>query len=87
MDKKTYVADVAFESVRRNQLIVSEETERIAALLGAGYIHEMSGPVYAVSPVDQDDDSDTKLLERFEDLDVVEVMEEKPKRGRKPKDS
>jgi len=80
MVEKTYVADVAFESVRRGQVIVSEETERLEALLGAGYIHEMSGPVYATSAVDEkdseDEESESELLEHFEDLDVVEVSTE-----------
>lgn len=86
MDAKTYVADVAFESVRRGQVIVSPETERLTALLGAGYIHEISGPVYATSTGDWVDDADdSELLERFEELDEVEVAE-KPKRGRPRKE-
>jgi hypothetical protein len=84
MAEKTYIADVAFESVKLGQVIVSEETERLTALLGAGYIHEMSGPVYAISDW-VDDVDDKELLERFEDLDIVEVSTEPVKRGQRPK--
>jgi hypothetical protein len=77
MAEKTYVADVAFESIKYRQTITSEETERLTALLGAGYIHEVSGSVYATSVVREnnieDEESESELLERFEDLDVVEV--------------
>ena len=84
MAEKTYVADVAFESIRRGQVITSEETERLAALLGAGYIHEMNGPVYVAHADDYqaEDDTDEELLEHFEEQDVVE----KPKRGRPRKE-
>lgn len=82
--EKTYKADVAFEAVRRGDIIVSEETQRLTALLGAGYIHEVSGPVYAVTDVREDDlrdeDVEPELLERFEDLDVVEVAAPKPRK-------
>jgi hypothetical protein len=85
MAEKTYVADVAFESIKYRQTIVSEETDRLTALLGAGYIHEMSGPVFKVGSADYlksaagdwiDDSDEKELLERFEDLDVVEVSTE-----------
>lgn len=86
MDEKTYVADVAFEGIRYKQTITSKETERLSALLGAGYIHEVSGPVYAESAESDgdwvDDSGDSELLERFEDLDVVDVVVAKPRRGR-----
>lgn len=75
MAEKTYIADVAFESIGRGDVIVSEETQRLTALLGAGYIHEISGPVYEVSDW-ADEAGDKELLERFEDLDVVEVSTE-----------
>jgi len=84
MAEKTYIADVAFESIRLGEVIVAEETERLTSLLGAGYIHEMSGPVYAESDW-VDDAGDKELLERFEDLDVVEVSTDPVKRGRRPK--
>lgn len=82
MAEKTYVADVAFESVKVNDTIVSEETPRLAALLGAGYLHEMSGPVYAVTRTEEDD---SDLLERFEEADVVEVSTTPVKHGRRPR--
>lgn len=85
-NEKTYVAGVAFEAIAYNDVIVAEPTSRLEALLGAGYLHEVSGPVYAVSPVEagpaDDAEEDTALLERFEDADVVE----KRKRGRPRKE-
>lgn len=84
MAEKTYVADVAFESVKLGEVIVTEETQRLTALLGAGYIHEMGTPVYAAGDW-MDDADDKELLEHFEDLDVVEVSTEPVKRGRRPK--
>lgn len=80
MAEKTYVADVAFESVAVGDKIISEETQRLSALLGVGYIHEMSGPVYAVTDVEfkaalTGDDDENDLLETFEEQDVVETGE------------
>lgn len=77
MRKKTYVADVAFESVAVGDKIIAEPTQRLEALLGAGYLHEMSGPVYRVEKTnagpEEDSGEDAELLERFEDEDVVET--------------
>jgi len=79
MVEKTYVANVSFEAIQVGDWLVAEETPRLAALLGAGYIHEMTGPVYVAEPIEADVDEDD-AAERFEEMDVVESP---AKRGRR----
>lgn len=73
MAKKMYRAILAFESVRLNQVLVAKETERIVALVRSGYLKEVTetgDPIVDLI----DDGGDNELLERFEELDVVEVV-------------
>lgn len=46
-DSKTWRIDVEFEQFHRGQLVNCEPTERIASLVGAGYMHDVT-PVYEV---------------------------------------
>lgn len=84
MTEKTYVALVAHENVKFRQRVVTEPTPRMEALLGAGYYTaEEVALVADIETADWvDDAADTELLERFEELDVVEVVVERPKRRR-----
>lgn len=86
MAEKTYTVVVAHEAMKVGQKVTTEPTPRMEALLGAGYYHasDISWPMPVAEPVADwvDDAGDTELLERFEDLDVVEVVAAKPKRRR-----
>lgn len=86
MTEKTYVAVVAHEGVKLKQKITTEPTPRMEALLGAGYYAAEIQAVAAEPAADWVDDAeDSELLERFEELDVVEVVVEKPKTKRIPR--
>lgn len=91
MVEKTYVVAVAHENMKLGQQVTVEEghAARLESLLGAGYyyVKNVAWPVVEVraAELEQDGDwvddaSDKELLERFEDLDVVEVVTDKPKR-------
>lgn len=85
MAEKTYVARVAHENVKVGQRVVTEPTPRMEALLGAGYYtaDEVALVVDAGVIAGADAEAeDTELLERFEELDVVEVAPERPRRRR-----
>lgn len=56
-DVRTWQIDVQFEQFHRGQMVVSPETERIASLVGAGYMHELK-PVYSDRLEDQVDASE-----------------------------
>lgn len=94
MAEKTYVVAVAHENMTVGQTVIAEPTSRMEALLGAGYyyVKNVAYPVVEVrvASLEQaqdwvDDASDTELLERFEELDMVEVITKKPKRTASPK--
>lgn len=75
MTQKTYTAVVAHEGVKRGQRVTTEPTPRMEALLGAGYYTaEEVALVVDIADTNADDDIDHSLLERFEELDVVEVV-------------
>lgn len=84
MTQKTYTAVVAHEGVKRGQKVTTEPTPRMESLLGAGYY---TAEEVAVMIDDADysavDDTDHSLLERFEELDVVEVVATPRRRARK----
>lgn len=84
MAEKTYVARVAHENVKVGQRVVTEPTPRMEALLGAGYYTAEEAALVADIEMSDwvDDAEDTELLERFEELDVVEVVTAKPRRRR-----
>jgi hypothetical protein len=74
MAEKTYQVDVSHESMAAGDRFVSKETPRLAALVGVGYMHEVEAYAQVDDWVDEADDA--QLLERFEDLDAVEVLGE-----------
>lgn len=82
MNEKTWQVDVSFEGMRMSDRFTAEETPRLAALVGAGYLHEVT-PVY--EPAEEDADEGGELLERFEDQDEVETLPQ-PRRGRRAKE-
>lgn len=80
MAEKTYVVAVAHENMALGREVTVEPTDRMEALLGAGYyyVKNVAWPVVEVELAALEaDDSDPSLLERDEDQDVVET---KPRR-------
>lgn len=86
MAEKTYTAVVAHENVKVGRKVTTEPTPRMESLLGAGYytaeeVALVADTANTGETGDWVDDLDDKsLLERFEELDVVEVVAEPPKR-------
>lgn len=92
MAEKTYVVAVAHENMAVGQTVTVEEGQegRLESLLGAGYyfVKNVAYPVVEVEldALEAEDESDSGLLERFEEQDVVEVVAEKPRRRRSRED-
>lgn len=66
MENKTYRAAIAFESLKVGARFTAPATERVVALLGAGYLEEVTGPAYVAHADESDTTDDADAAEEKE---------------------